>query len=549
MLDKVIHGLSGLERWLSRFASHKWRVVILAGLMSLLARAVLLPWLPAPKPAIQDEFSYLLAADTFAHGRLANPTPPFAEHFETLQELVRPTYASKYPPFSGLMMALGQKLTGMPWVGVWLGMGVLCGTLCWALQGWLPPVWALAGAAVALARIGIVSYWTETYWGGTWAAVGGALVIGAVLRLAKRPDRRNALAFGAGIAILANTRPYEGLLLILACAIYLTVTWVRSAEPPEVSSVLKSVVLPIALLLVPVVTWMGYYNYRVTGNALEMPYIAHERQYAMWSPWLWDVKPNAVRNYSNSLLGDFWTTADGADKRFSHDHFLKTHFSDLVYLERFYFGWPLVLCMLLFARRLWRDATARPVLILLGIFYAGAAVETRLIPHYLAPATALGYVLAACTLRVIRNEWIAGHTERVFVTWGTIALFVLTTTLAWFTPENRFLFEHDYHIAAKHANVTEKLQHEPGEHLVLVRYGGRHDLFEEFVYNQSDIDKSPIVWARSLGVEKDEALIHYYSGRRVWVVEEDGNMKLTRYVTSTKGTTTHHFEGSVARQF
>jgi hypothetical protein len=549
MLDKVIHGLSGLEQRLSRLASHKWQVAVILGLISLLARAALLPWLPAPKPAIQDEFSYLLAADTFAHGRLANPTPPYAEHFETLQELIHPTYASKYPPFSGLMMALGQKLTGVAWVGVWLGMGVLCATVCWALQGWLPPVWALVGGVIALVRIGIVSYWTETYWGGTWAAVGGALVIGAVPRLAKRPNKGVALAFAAGIAILANTRPYEGLLLIIASAIYLIVAWLRSAEPPDLSSIVKSVVLPIAFLLIPVVTWMGYYNYRVTGNALEMPYIAHERKYAMWSPWLWDAKPNTVRNYSNSLLQDFWISADGADKRFSHEHLLKTHFSDLVYLERFYFGWPLVLCMFLFVRPLWRDPIARHVLILLGIFYAGAAIETRLIPHYLAPATALGYVLAACTLRAVRNEWIAGGKERLFVAWAFTAVFVLTTALALFTPENRFLFEHDYHIAAKRANVTEKLQHEPGEHLVLVRYGSRHDLFEEFVYNQSDIEKSPIVWARSLGAEKDEALIHHYSGRDVWVAEEDGEMKLTRYVTSTKGTTTHHFEGSVARQF
>src|SRR6266850_2292378 len=252
MLDKVIQGLGGLERHLTRLASRRWQVVVLLGLISLFARALLLPWLPAPKPAIQDEFSYLLAADTFTHGRLANPTPRLAEHFETLQELVHPTYASKYPPFSGLMMAVGQKLTGVAWVGVWLGMGVLCATLCWALQGWLPPIWALAGGVIALVRIGIVSYWSETYWGGTWAAVGGALVIGAVPRLAQRPRKGVALAFAAGIAILANTRPYEGLLVILVCAIYLVVAWLRSPETLHMSSIIKSVVVPIMLLLIPV---------------------------------------------------------------------------------------------------------------------------------------------------------------------------------------------------------------------------------------------------------------------------------------------------------
>src|SRR5438552_19186285 len=104
---------------------------------------------------------------------------------------------------------------------------------------------------------------------------------------------------------------------------------------------------------------------------------------------------------------------------------LKTHFSDLVYLERFYFGWSLLLCMLLFARPLCRDATARSVLLLLGVFYGGVAIETRLIPHYLAPATALGYVLVASTLRAARTAWVSSYKECLFVTWSFIAMFVL----------------------------------------------------------------------------------------------------------------------------
>jgi hypothetical protein len=155
-------GFDELENRLVWIARHQGFAIVLVGVISLAARALLLPVLPIPKPAIQDEFSYLLASDTFASGKLANPTPPLAEHFETLQELMHPTYASKYPPLSGLMMALGQRITGVPWVGVWLSTGILCATLCWALQGWLPPVWAFVGSLLGLARIGIVSYLTES---------------------------------------------------------------------------------------------------------------------------------------------------------------------------------------------------------------------------------------------------------------------------------------------------------------------------------------------------------------------------------------------------
>src|SRR5271154_4865117 len=138
--------LWALESAFVRLAEKKSLAILIAGLLPLVARALLLPILPIPRPAIQDEFSYLLASDTFASGRLANPTPALPEHFETLQELIRPVYASKYPPLSGLVMAAAQKLTGVPWVGVWLSMGVLCALVCWALQGWLPSVWALAGS-------------------------------------------------------------------------------------------------------------------------------------------------------------------------------------------------------------------------------------------------------------------------------------------------------------------------------------------------------------------------------------------------------------------
>jgi hypothetical protein len=511
-------------------------VVLLAGVIPLAGRAILIPVLGIPKPAIQDEFAYLLAADTFAHGRLTNPTHPMADHFETLQEIFHPTYASKYPPFSSMLMALGEKLSGQPWIGVWLSVGIMCAALAWALQGWLSPVWAIVGTLIAVLRIGTVSYWTETYWGGSCAAIGGALVIGAIPRLIRRPGARLSIVLAAGLAILANTRPYEGMLLALVMLGYLIWAWSRRSY--KLSHLVPKVILPMALILIPAFAWMGYYNYRVTGNPLEMPYMALDKQYNIWSPWLWRSETGPPPQYSNAVLRDFWINAYGEENRFAREHILKAQFSDLAGIGRFFLGWPLILCLLAAGIPLAKDRTGRRTLLLGTLFYAGCAMDARVFPHYVAPGAALLYILASLALRAGWHALRQSPAERRISAAGLAALFVVTTAWAMFTPKNRYYFsDTDYHVKAKWATVEAQLEHEPGEHLVLVSYGSRHDMWEELVYNKADIDTAHVVWARSLGPVKDAELMRYYPDRVTWRLEENGEVKLERYLPSTQSTT------------
>ncbi len=484
---------------------------------------------------MHDEFSYLLAAQTFAHGRLTNPTPPMWVHFETLHELLHPTYASKYPPGNGLMLAFGQLVFHRPWAALFISMAFLCGLVTWALWAWLPSGWAIAGGLLVAMRL-TGSYWTESYMGGTLAAIGGALLVGALARLMKRPTPAPALAFGVGLAILANTRPYEGAVLGISCAVVLLIRLAllirRGYQSP--SKLMRSIALPIALVLFPTFIWMGYYNYRVTGHPLLMPYSLYEQQYSSWSQFLW-ISPRPEPKYDHEAFRSFWVGWDAAEKQFQRQHILFVHARDLVKLLDFFLWIPLVCCVGFSSPRLLRNHRLRIPLVLLLFFYLGLAFESDLVPHYFAPATVLIFLLATAAVQDISSRFPPGRRRTLVI----VALFcwIGLFELPWVTNAlsgARFDVVRQL-IIAERQGVLARLDKEPGKLLVLIRYGPHHNIFNEWVYNDADIDQSRIVWARAMTEGKDKELLRYYLKRRAWILDYDEGITLRPYESAPHG--------------
>ena len=542
---------SAAERGFAALARRQRLSVLVVMFAALGARALIFPVLPEPQPSINDEFSYLLAADTFAHGHVTNPAHPMWVHFETFHVIQQPSYASMYPPAQGLILALGQVITGHPFVGVWLSMALLCAAICWMLQGWLPPSWALLGGMLAVIRLGSFSYWANSYWGGAVAATGGALLLGALPRIKRSQHPGDALLMGLGLAILANSRPYEGLILSLPVAIALLI-WMLQRDRSPSHVLIPRVLLPLVLVVAATAAGMGYYFWRVTGSPFRMPYQVDRAAYAVAPYFLWQ-SPRPQPVYHHQGMQDFYLHNE-------LDFYKRTHsITGAVALTTvkavnswvLYLGpvltLPFIMIIVIVSPGLSWTTIRRQTRFLLvagAASFAGLAAEVFFLPHYAAPMACLILALVLIAMRRLRRWQWKGMPTGLFLCRAVpaicLAMLVLRTAAAPLhlplTPDWPPTWYNSTSVRTDRARILEQLEASPGKHLVIVCYKphskGRYD----WVYNKSEIDHAKVVWARDMGAARNQELVNYFRDRRIWMVEPDEEPpQLSPYLAQPSG--------------
>jgi len=525
-----------LERAGGGLARRRTAAVAVAGLAPMLLRAALLPIEGVPEPGTTDEFSHLLTADTLASGRLTNPTHPMWTSFEAPHVFHRPVYASMYPPAQGVILGLGQALTGVPWTGVWLSVGLMGAATCWMLQGWLPPGWALYAALLVGLRLGTVSYWMNSYWGGALAAIGGALALGAVARLRRRPRVIHSVILGTGLALLVNSRPFEAVVLGLTLGPVLLLTalpsrggWTRTA----------TVSAPALAVLALAGATDGYYQWRVTGSPWRLPYEVNRQTYGWPQTFYWQPAL-APGTYAQDTMYRYYLW-----ERALHDRGRSPRGFALATLGKVKAFWPFFLGpaltpFVLVLPRALGDRRLR----LLGAVCMVMAVALSgygfFFAHYAAPLVGALFALLVQGMRHVRVwRWRGRPTGRAAVrlTAAVCGAMLLVAAIArpevppdqsslgwrppsWYTSALR----------SPRERVREQLDAQPGRHLLLVRYPSDHDVRREWVYNGASIDAQRIVWANDMGAQRNGELIEHFGGRRVWSLTwHDGQPRLALY--------------------
>jgi hypothetical protein len=517
--------LQKIETFGKKLSYRRGLVICLVIVTVLAARVALLPQLPIPTPMVHDEFSYLFQASTFASGHLSNPTPAGWTHLETFHINMVPSYHSMYPPGQAFFLAVAEVIHASPWWGVWLSTGFMCGALCWMLQGWVSPPWALLGAVLCVVRFATYSYWINSYFGGSVAALGGALVVGALPRLKRTLKPRYALIFTVGLALLANTRPYEGLLFSIPflCAAGFWLLKDRIQIPKKTWAI-----APALFVLVGVAFGIAYYNWRCTGNAFLFPYVLNQQTYHVTRPFIWQER-YPTPHYTQQVMRTFYVFHELPDYyNRSASGFYERFIRERIEVYYNFYIWPLFVLMLLAGWNMMKSRKWRifPVTILLLV--AGLLLEQWLPePHYAAPA--VGALLIIC-IYGFRLLWVwrpkcqpigpmlMRSIAMVLLLWSIVPL-AQKILDPFDIAQNSVPHETWIPIHFARSRIQAQMEQTPGRHIIFVHFQRWATVF--WMYNDPDPQTSKVIWAYDMGDEANQQFMQLYPGRQAWFMDSE----------------------------
>jgi hypothetical protein len=275
---------------------------------------------------------------------------------------------------------------------------------------------------------------------------------------------------------------------------------------------------------------MGLYNFRVTGNALRLPYQVHEETYGIAPLFIWQSLPPEPAYRHQALRDRHRQVGRGLyDIQRSVAGFLVKNIAYLSWWG-FYslnvFVLPLLATLPLMVKWALRDRWARFALLTYVILIAGVLLETFMMIHYLAPITAFNYFFVLSALRLWR--W---RDKRIgqMASWLVPLLAAVGLVASWcwtITRDGSSAWQN------QRAKLIEQLKQQDRRHLIIVSYSPTRSTPDEWVYNEADIDGAQVIWARRMDADQNCKLAEYFKDRRIWSLELDGTPsipKLTPY--------------------
>ncbi len=497
-----------------------------------------------PPMWIHDEFSYMLAADTFLHGRITNPPHELPQFFENPHLIISPTYMSKYPPGQPFILAIGILL-GHPFFGVLIALSLFISCFTWMLSSLIDKKFIIPIYILMLISLGLSKHWGRSYIIGALPAAAACLMIGTYLYSLKYKIVRGELIFIISCAILSVTRPYEG--LILSVMIFLMFIYDICRNNLHLESTAKSLTILSAGGLI-ILAFHAYYNWHITGNTLLIPNRLHIDQY-MYAPYLWfqnlltpEMTPSVKLNH---LFHYIWEK-NAYDKIAAMSLIERTEFLASRINSSPSLIFMLILAPLALVGRQFDRFALRLLLIVLVSFLLSSLLVWMLLYYIfvtVVAATALNFYLAYRIIkhRIFTKNW------SIITTTAIVPCLIVTGLVSLNLPLDSFnsISSERKLLSGVHAPILHKdelvhnIEAKSPANLVFVRYrdyekyNERDELLNRmalyynttvsFVYNSADIDSQRTVFAHDLGAEENRKLIDYYNkkgqNRKLWLLD------------------------------
>ncbi len=339
------------------------------------------------------------------------------------------------------------------------------------------------------------------------------------------------------------SRPFEGLLWSLICAAFLVYTLTRKAV--RFRPVALNILLPFTAVFLCGASLLAWYNWRITGNPAEPPYLAYQQVYGTPQPFWWQ-RPIIASDFRYPELRDNYLNQQHLyDERYSGAEIFRAERNRLANFWRFFVG-PFFTPALLFLPWIWRDRRMRPWLFISVPFIIAKATYHAWYPAHSAPETILIVLVLLACWRHMRAAWRCRETG-IAMSRTLVAALCLTIILgnAGRASEpllQRYglvhlppIWESLYPARRLRDDISARLSRVPGKHLLFVKYAPGHCFCEEWVFNKAELSEQRIIYARPYTLASDQALAQAFPDYDVWVAEPDSRpFSLTRVQTQSQ---------------
>jgi hypothetical protein len=240
---------------------------------------------------------------------------------------------------------------------------------------------------------------------------------------------------------------------------------------------------------------MAYYNWRITGSALTLPYTLYSKTYMVSPIFVWESERPAP-SYSHEVMRrmhmDWEPELQRARSQSTLAGWIRAKLSEYPIL---------VLAALLMCGVIAQERRIQLLAALLATFLVGLCLQRYVQLHYLAPIVP---VIAAVFMLFLKRLSRWQYAGRRIGQGAAIALFVAAFGLALFRGIQSLGWYSGY-AGLERAAIESRLADIPGQHVVVVRYSPTHSFHDELVYNAADIDGSRIILGPRYGHDSGPA--------------------------------------------